>query len=94
MGHYDDLYEFYKNKPIPLCMPKLTKIKSVKKLEQTNEEWFCSLSTEEKAEVFFAWMDAVNQQNRNGEHITNKETIIQTVILKWLKEKHNVESSM
>ena len=31
-------------------------------LEQTNEEWFCSLSTEEKAE----WLtDFVSKQNKN-----------------------------
>ena len=53
----------------------------------TNDEWRKTCSAEEFAEAIFAFMDAINYQN-TGKHITNKDEIIQQVILRWLKEKH------
>ena len=55
------------------------------KQEQTNEEWFCGLSTEEKAKFFdkicySAWSD-VNSRFRDMADYTDWEV--------WLKEKHN-----
>ena len=56
-------------------------------IEQTNEEWFCGLSTEEKAKFFdkicySAWSD-VNSRFRDMADYTDWEV--------WLKEKHNAE---
>ena len=59
-----------------------------KSVEQTNEEWFCGLDTRLKAEAIFVFMDSVSKQI-NGEPITNKEEIIDNVIMRWLKEKHD-----
>ena len=54
-----------------------------KKVEQTNEEWFCSLSTEEKAK----WI-AEEKMNRGYFIFPSMEEAIQDA-LDWLKEKHN-----
>ena len=54
--------------------------------EQTNEEWFCGLSTEEKAEWLKKHMkcDDCPKQNRcNGHHGG-----CTTLMVEWLKEKH------
>ena len=55
MGHYDDFYEFYKDKPCPPYKTGRLVHKKIKKEVQTNEEWFDTLSTKEKAE----WLDKV-----------------------------------
>ena len=57
---------------------------------QTNEEWFCGLDTRLKAEAIFVFMDSVSKQI-NGEPITNKEEIIDKVIMRWLKDNHEDE---
>ena len=52
-----------------------------KSTEQTNEEWFCCLSTKKKAEWFTemaSWIVAMNQSNEPKKEWN-----------KWLKEKHN-----
>lgn len=55
-------------------------------IKQTNEEWFCGLSTEEKAEWLKKHMecDDCPKQNRcNGHHGG-----CTTLMVEWLKEKH------
>lgn len=57
-------------------------------VEQTNEEWFCQLSTEEKAEELLAWwFDGANTYSQFGlfkwEIDEAKEKI-----MKWLKQPH------
>lgn len=61
-------------------------------IEQTNEEWFCKLNTRLKAEAIFVFMDNVAKQI-SGEPITNKEEIINDVIMRWLKDKHEEEEN-
>ena len=61
--------------------------------EQTNEEWFCGLSTEEKAEWLLNTFDLCGAGCSNcfvqkfcflGNDKTLKEMFVE-----WLKEKHN-----
>ena len=66
---------------------KCWKCEGTGKVCQTNEEWFCGLDTRLKAEAIFVFMDSVSKQI-NGEPITNKEEIIDKVIVRWLREKH------
>ena len=53
------------------------------KIVQTNEEWFCCLSTKEKAK----WI-AEEKMNRGYFIFPSMEEAIQDA-LEWLKEKHN-----
>ena len=55
----------------------------IKNEPQTNEEWFCSLSTEEKAK----WL---NQQMMYAAREQGYFTV--DGLSKWLKEKHNHET--
>lgn len=99
MGHYDDFYEFYKDRP---CLPYETgRIdreqylvhKKIKK-SQTKEEWFCSLPTEEKA-AFLAnyfmfdcpMVDKVFQK-QEAHNFIGLEKLAKETILEWLREKH------
>lgn len=50
-------------------------------IEQTNEEWFCGLSTEEKAK----WM---NQQLMYATAAREQGYFTVDGLIKWLKEKH------
>ncbi len=57
--------------------------------EQTNEEWFCQLSTAEKAE----WLDGLIAYCFGVGHITESEqekyqNIVADVV-EWLKQPHN-----
>ena len=52
-------------------------------IEQTNEEWFCNLSTEEKAK----WL---NQQMMYAAREQGYFTV--DGLIKWLKEKHKHET--
>ena len=45
---------------------------------QTNEEWFCGLSTEEKAEQLYRWQE-------QGNTILRK---FKSEWVRWLKEMH------
>lgn len=56
------------------------------KVEMTNEEWFCSLSTEEKAEVLFdIWYDGkVLAWDKSKPFYFNR-------FVTWLKEVHKDE---
>lgn len=56
-----------------------------------NEKWMKSLNTEDFAEAIFVFMNGVSKQI-NGEEITNKDVIINEVIIKWLKERHNEDT--
>ena len=63
--------------------------------EQTNEEWFTSLSTEEKAKAitheFYIYpklLEKCLKATRNVDRI-NHIKVAEQVILEWLKEKHN-----
>ena len=53
--------------------------------EQTNEEWFCGLSTEQKAEVFLKF------QNR-GINARSEVSLVQLPtkydVVNWLKQPH------
>lgn len=55
-------------------------------IEQTNEEWFCGLSTEEKARV----LDVIHWeiQNYRDDHPSIEDDDVSGFYLKWLKEKH------
>ena len=68
----------------PVVWDKYGKIKP-----QTNEEWLCQLSTEEKAGFISAVLDygfGIDYKpiNPMGENVHTKEDIE-----RWLKEKHN-----
>ena len=52
-----------------------------KSTEQTNEEWFCGLSTEEKAK----WL---NQQLMYAAAAREQGYFTVDGLIKWLKEKH------
>lgn len=61
-------------------------------IEQTNEEWFCQLSTEEKAEVIFDIVDFC--LNYETYHDKNKyRDLMGTTedIERWLKQPHREE---
>ena len=53
----------------------------------TNEFWFCGLNTRDKAEAIFVIVDSVLKQIY-GESVANKEEVIETVIMQWLKAEH------
>ena len=54
-------------------------------LEQTNEEWFCGLSTEEKAKVITDFIKRIAKAEEIELNI-NKEAWI-----RWLKQPHKEE---
>ena len=51
--------------------------------KQTNEEWFCSLSTEEKAKTIICL--AVNSMHKKRKGLIENDV---NEIMRWLKEKH------
>lgn len=55
----------------------------------TNEEWFYSLSTEEKAKTIICL--AVNSIHKKRKGLIENDV---NEIMRWLKEKHNVEPGM
>ena len=60
-------------------------------IEQTNEEWFCSLSTEEKVSALLNLHEKVRQRMRTdigGENSFYRGDYYR----EWLKEKHNHET--
>ena len=66
-------------------------------VEQTNEEWFCSLSTEEKAKfIFWQHFDVYGKTlyelmvnaSRGVSRDRQAEVMIGAVV-EWLKEKHD-----
>ena len=64
------------------------------KVEQTNEEWFCTLSTEEKAEwIAKQKCDGCNDEPYDDKHGTCKYCMAKKTeqIMEWLKEKHHAE---
>ena len=54
-------------------------------IEQTNEEWFCQLPTEEKAEFLAKKCCEISCKFFLGE----AEEIFSRYWVEWLKEKHN-----
>ena len=52
----------------------------------TNEEWFCTLSTEEKAkalnDVFWKYLNYIDEHELVDDDISE-------IYLRWLKEKHD-----
>ena len=54
------------------------------KRPQTNEEWFYSLSTEEKAKTIICL--AVNSMHKKRKGLIENDV---NEIMRWLKEKHN-----
>ena len=51
-------------------------------VEQTNEEWFCGLSTEEKAEWIF------NDRVEQSDGWYEQQGHTKAEVMEWLKEKH------
>ena len=56
-----------------------------KKVEQTNEEWFCGLPTEEKADMLSELVWWIHPSVQGG----RKVELTKESFLRWLKEKHN-----
>ena len=59
-----------------------------KKVEQTNEEWFCGLPTEEKVKALLDLRERIRQKMRaelGSENKFHKGDYYR----EWLKEKHN-----
>ena len=56
-----------------------------KPLEHTNEEWFCRLSTEEKADLLSELVWWIHPSVQGG----RKVELTKESFLRWLKEKHN-----
>ena len=57
-----------------------------RKANMTNEDWFCGLSTEEKAK----WLSSHSQFMYNcGEKQAMPKTMYEEDFVQWLKEKHN-----
>ena len=55
------------------------------KIKVTNEEWFCSLSTEEKADLLSELVWWIHPSVQGG----RKVELTKESFLRWLKEKHN-----
>ena len=56
-------------------------------VEQTNEEWFCSLSTKEKAkEIYKIAKDDFKELRKLFYGVANDDC---DAVAMWLKEKHN-----
>ena len=68
---------------VPYPCPVCNGTGEIKDEPLTNEEWFCSLSTEEKAK----WI-AEEKMNRGYFIFPSMEEAIQDA-LEWLKEKHH-----
>lgn len=64
---------------------ELEKVMDSPELQPTNEERFCQLDTEQKANVLYSFVNATFKVI-NGKSITNKEEVL-AVIMKWLQEK-------
>ena len=67
------------------CLGDCVGYEEVKPQEQTNEEWFCQLPTEEKADKltdFSFWLVPTIPTDEKREQVKRKLT-------EWLKEKHN-----
>jgi hypothetical protein len=81
-SHYDKcVRQYYPN--CPAYDPQDT--------EQTNEEWFCGLSTEEKVKALLNLHEKVRQRMRTdigGENSFYRGDYYR----EWLKEKHNHET--
>lgn len=72
---YDGAESVWKDVICPTC-------NGTGKVEQTNEEWFCGLSTEEKAK----WL---NQQMIYAARAGEQGYFNVDGLIKWLKEKHD-----
>jgi len=99
MGHYDDFYEFYKDKSIPTLndsyLPKpinfkkkITRVET--KIEPlTNNEWRCICSAEEFAE----WLNGLIDYCFGIGYICTSDIKKYDKVTddpeKWLKEKHS-----
>ena len=56
-----------------------------RKANMTNEEWFCRLSTEEKADLLSELVWWIHPSVQGG----RKVELTKESFLRWLKEKHN-----
>lgn len=90
MGHYDDLYEFYKDKPIPpLYSTSINRDDFlIKKHDITREEWLKKCNTEELAEALghlvFKQVGIFIRQRTADNSMFTKE-----YWMKWLKGKYS-----
>jgi len=55
-----------------------------RKANMTNEQWFCGLSTEEKAKTIICL--AVNSMHKKRKGLIENDV---NEIMRWLKEKHH-----
>ena len=56
---------------------------------QTNEEWFCGLSTEDKAEAITDMIEECVEWNYGIRMNEVRNKIQRDYVVRWLKEKHN-----
>ena len=94
MGHYDDLYEFYKDRPCPpyetgrADREQYLVHKKIKKKSQTREEWLKKCNTEELAEALghlvFEQVGIFIRQRTADNSMFTKE-----YWMKWLKGKYS-----
>ena len=59
--------------------------------KQTNEEWFCGLSTEDKAEAITDMIEECVEWNYGIRMNEVRNKIQRDYVVRWLKEKHNAE---
>ena len=62
-------------------------------VEQTNEEWLKSMSTEQLADVFFEYR-YINATPRQKLWMSASEECIKTDIVEWLKQPHHTAKQL
>ena len=78
---YEEVETNRTNKYLTKCF----KCNGTGEIEQTNEEWFCGLSTEEKAEFLVMIQMSVMHPVKRG--AVDMEKFIEEVV-EWLKQPH------
>lgn len=71
--------------PLEDITGKLEKLKNEYQKPMTNEEWFCGLSTEEKADLLAELVWWIHPSVQGG----RKVELTKESFLRWLKEKHH-----
>ena len=66
-------------------LTKCFKCNGTGEIEQTNEEWFCNLSTEEKAEWIF------NDRVEQSDWWYEQQGHTKAEVIEWLKQPHNAK---
>ena len=81
---YDKRTNAYLHIPCATCH-ETGHINETGSINQTNEEWFCRLSTEEKADLLAELVWWIHPSVQGG----RKVELTKESFLRWLKEKHN-----